>query len=137
VGVGIVHSDLDGRVLNVNPKFCQISGYSREDALTIGIRALTHPDDIDKSLAARAALLAGTSASYQRDARLIREDRSILWAHITTSLLRSAGGERRHFVSIVHDISDREVAQQAPADSEQRFRQLAENIGRSSGSPTR
>jgi PAS domain S-box-containing protein/diguanylate cyclase (GGDEF)-like protein len=128
VAVGVAHSDQDGRVLNVNPKFCEISGYSREDALTVSIRALTHPDDIEKSLAAHAALLAGTSEPYEREARLIRKDRSALWAHITTSLIRSAGGEPRHFVLIVHDISDSKAAQQALADSEQRFRQLAENI---------
>jgi len=128
VAVGIVHSSLDGRVLNVNPKFCEISGYSREDALAINILALTHSEDIEKSLAARAELLAGTSAPYEREARLIRNDRSMLWSHITTSLIRSASGEPGHFVSIVHDISDSKAAQQALADSDQRFRQLAENI---------
>lgn len=128
VGVGVVHSDLNGRVLHVNRKFCELSGYSRDDVSTVNIRALTHPEDFEKSVAARAALLAEASVPYEREARLVRKDQSMLWAHITTSLIRSAGGEPRHFVSIVHDISEGKVAQQALADSEQRFRQITENI---------
>lgn len=128
VGVGVLHSDLDGRVLSVNPKFCEISGYSRDDLLTVNIRALTHPEDFEKSLVARAALNAEGNSPDEREARLVRKDQSMLWAHISTSLIRSAGGEPHHFVSIVRDISDGKVAQQALADSEQRFRQITENI---------
>lgn len=86
VAVGVVHSDPDGRVLNVNPKFCELSGYSREDALTLSIRTLMHPEEIEASLAARAALLAGTSAPYEREARLVRKDRPFCGR---TSLRRS------------------------------------------------
>jgi len=35
----VVHTNSEGRVLNVNPKFCEISGYTREEALALDIRA--------------------------------------------------------------------------------------------------
>ena len=98
--------------LNVNPKFCEISGYTREEALALDIRDLTHPDDIEKSLDARARLLAGTSSAYEREARLIRKGGTEIWAHITTSLVRSADGRPVHFISLIHDISAQKRAEQ-------------------------
>jgi PAS domain S-box-containing protein len=46
VAVGVVYSNSEGRLLNVNPKFCEISGYTRKEALTLSIQELTHPDDL-------------------------------------------------------------------------------------------
>jgi len=111
VAVGVVHSDLDGRLMEVNPRFCEISGYSRDEALRLSIQDLTHPEDIQKSTEARAALIAGSRAPYEREARLLRKDGARLWAYITTSLVRTAAGEARHFISVIQDISERKQAE--------------------------
>jgi PAS domain S-box-containing protein/putative nucleotidyltransferase with HDIG domain len=126
VAVGVVHSNSEGQILNVNPKFCEISGYAREEALTLDIRGLTHADDIGKSLEARTSMLAGGSLAYEREVRLIRKDRSVIWTHITTSLVRGASGRPLHFISVIQDISAEKRAEAELRESEERFRAMIE-----------
>ncbi len=126
VAVGVVHSDAEGRFLDVNPKFCEISGYAKQEALALDVRRLTHPDDIDRSVEVRAEMLEGRSAAHEREVRLIRRDGSELWTHITTSLVRGAGGRPLHFISLIHDISSQKLAEMERRESEERFRAMTE-----------
>lgn len=129
LGVGIVHSSLEaGRLINVNPRFCDMSGYGRREALTLGIRDLTLAQDIQASIEARQRLLTGAVSHYERDVRLIRKDGCELWAHIVTSLVRSTDGVPAHFTSLVQDISRQKGLEQKQRETDLRFRQLAENI---------
>ena len=62
LGVGVVHSTMEGRLTYVNPKFCELLGYSRREASMLSIRELTHADDIGSSVEARRHLVAGTGS---------------------------------------------------------------------------
>ncbi len=128
VAVGVVHTARDGRILNVNPKFCELSGYTRSEALTLDIQQLIHPDDGQRSADARARLLRGEITAFEKDIRLIRRDDALLWARVTTSVIRDAGGRPLHFMSVVHDISAQVLAEQERRETELRFRQVTENI---------
>ena len=128
VEVGIVHSNLEGRILNVNPKFCEISGYTREEALALDIHKLTHPGDISSSIEARTDLLTRAHSAYEKEVRLFRRDGTEIWAHITTSLVRGADGRPIHFISVLHDISSQKHAEEQQHETELRFRQVTENI---------
>jgi PAS domain S-box-containing protein/diguanylate cyclase (GGDEF)-like protein len=110
-GVGITHTDLDGRFVMINPKFCSITGYSHEEARSLTFRNLTHPEDVQKSIESRVRLLEGTTAPYEREARLVRKDDSVIWVNITTSLVRAADGSPLHFISVLHDVSERKRAE--------------------------
>jgi PAS domain S-box-containing protein/putative nucleotidyltransferase with HDIG domain len=128
VAVGVVHSNSEGRVLNANPKFCEISGYTQQEAFALDIRDLTHAEDIETSIDARARLLAGESSAYEREARLIRKDGVEIWAHSTTSLVRSADGRPVHFISVIYDVSAQKRAEEQRHETELRFRQVTDNI---------
>lgn len=110
--VGIVHTALQGKVRLVNPAFCALSGYSPAEARRFHLRDITHPEDLDSSLEARADLLERGSPSYQRELRLLRKDGSYLWTHVTTSVVRGADGVPLHFVSVLNDISERKRAEE-------------------------
>ena len=128
VAVGVVHSDAEGRVLNVNPKFCAISGYSRQEALALNIRDLTHADDIANSIEMRTRMLAGTTSAYEREVRLIQKGGSQIFSFISTSLIRGADDRPVHFISLIHDISGQRRAEEQRHETELRFRQVTENI---------
>ena len=127
LAVGIVHSNSEGHFLNVNAKFCELSGYTRAEALTLDIRRLTHADDLVKSVAARARMLAGTGSDYEREIRLIRKCGAEVWTRITTSIVRRTDGPG-HFISFIQDISAQKRAEEERRESELRFRQVTENI---------
>jgi PAS domain S-box-containing protein len=128
LGVGVAHSSLEGRLTDVNPRFCALLGYSRREALTLGIQELTHPDDLEASIEARRRLLTGTVSHYEREARLIRKDGRELWTRIVTSLVRPTNRAAVHFTSLVQDISQQKALEKEQRETDLRFRQLAENI---------
>jgi PAS domain S-box-containing protein len=112
LAVGIGHSTLEGRILDANPKFCELLGYRREEMVGLGIRELTHADDIDRTIEARASTLAGTGPSYECEVRLLRKGGEAFWTRISTSLVRAADGTPVHFTSVVQDISRQKDAEQ-------------------------
>ena len=122
--VGIVHGTLDGRVQLANPKFCDMVGYTRAEAMQLTIRELTHPEDAEGSVRGRESLLSEGGAPYERELRLLRKDGSELWVHVTTSLVRTGDGRPSYFISVVDDISERKRATEALRESEERFRSL-------------
>ena len=125
--VGIVHTSLEGDIRMANGTFCEMSGYSRADAIQLHIRDVTHPEDFTRSAEGRAKILAGNGTPYQRELRLVRKDGSNVWVNVTTSVVRDGGGKPLHFVSVMTDLSERKRMEQTLRDAEQRFRAIFEN----------
>src|SRR5512135_330284 len=109
--VGISHVGTDGRWLRVNDKLCAILGYPREELMQLTFQDITYPEDLDKDLNYVRQLLSGEINTYSIDKRYIRKDRSVVWANLTVSLVRSDAGEPKHFISVVEDITRRKQAE--------------------------
>ncbi len=127
--VGIAHVGIDGRWLRVNDKLCAIVGYSREELLRCTFQDITHPDDLEIDLDYVHQVLSGEIKTYSMEKRYIRKDRSLVWINLTVSLVRSARGDPRHFISVVEDITDRRRAEDAFRASEARLEAGVELAG--------
>jgi PAS domain S-box-containing protein len=126
--VGITHTDIHGRLIEVNQKFCDIVGYSREELLGHPFSDITHPDDLAENLAVRrkiTALSSGKDVSPLLEKRYIRKDGSIVWCLLNISAVRNAAGDIDYLVAITQDISQRRAAEQALKILEQEQRLLA------------
>ncbi|MGO9803011.1 MAG: EAL domain-containing protein [Steroidobacteraceae bacterium] len=110
--VGIAHTSLEGGLRLANRTFCLMVDYPRSELLRLHIRDLTHPEDIESSIAGRARTIASGAPPYHRELRLRRRDGSYLWADVTTSLVRAADDRPLHFVTVLIDISERKRAEQ-------------------------
>ncbi len=124
--VGIDHVDLEGRVVRINQKFCEILGYTREDLNTKTWMEFTHPDDLAADLELYGQLLRGERASYSMEKRYIRKDGSIIWVDLTVSLQRDEDGRPAYCIAIVQDTSERKRLEEALRASEAWFRFLAD-----------
>ncbi|WP_446393965.1 PAS domain S-box protein [Coleofasciculus sp. E1-EBD-02] len=111
--VGIKHVSTDGKVIQVNPKFCQIVGYTREQVLTRTWQDLTHPDDWASDRAILELLLAGTLDCHCQQKRYRHRDGSIVWVQITLSLVRTPQGDPKYFLLVVQDVSARQTPELA------------------------
>jgi len=127
--VGIAHVGIDGRWLRVNDRLCTIFGYPREELLQLTFQDITHPDDPATDLAYLRRVLSGEINTYSMERRCFRKDRSLVWINLTASLVRTPVGTPRHFISLVEDITDRKLAEEAQRTSEARLKAGAELAG--------
>jgi len=105
--VGIVHVTLDGCFAQINQKFCDIVGYSREELLGLRIQQITFTDDMGASAHYLGQLLAGEVPTFTLEKRYLRKDGSLVWANLTASLLRQADGTPAYLIGVIEDITER------------------------------
>jgi PAS domain S-box-containing protein len=106
--IGIVTSGLDGSMLNVNPAFCNILGYTAEELTRLTIEGITHPDDWEETKSRFDALVCGVIDSYELEKRYIRRDGVIITGRARAGLVRDAQGRPLMVVGEVEDITQRE-----------------------------
>ncbi len=109
--VGISHTTLDRRFLDVNQKFCDMLGYTRGELLAMRSNQIAAADDQAPGADNQRAL-AGEIATYSGEKRYIRKDGSTFWAFRTVSLARDATGKPLYFIRVVEDISPRKEAEE-------------------------
>ncbi|WP_437672263.1 PAS domain S-box protein [Sorangium sp. So ce131] len=102
-----------GQLIRVNQKFCEMTGYTREE-LTRGMTLadLTHPDDRADHQAAVERLERGEIPEYQFEKRYVRKDGTLLWVHVTDSVVRRAAGRPARLLAVVQDITARKRAEE-------------------------
>ncbi|MBO1348093.1 MAG: PAS domain S-box protein [Hormoscilla sp. GUM202] len=126
--VGIVEYTLDGRVQQVNQKFCDLVGYSQSELLALSYTDITHLDDRAANDAYLRQLFAGEIQTYSIEKRYLRKgatgEQEVTWVHLRVSLVRRSTGEPQSLLAIVTDISARKKAARALKESERRFRAI-------------
>jgi PAS domain S-box-containing protein len=118
--VGVAHVAPDGRFLRVNQKLCDIFGLKRDELLQRSFQELTYPDDLNADLSLLGRLLAGEIATFSMEKRYIRNDGQIIWADLSVSLARDEAQHPSYCISVVVDITERKLAQEALRESEAR-----------------
>ncbi|GAB4502728.1 MAG: hypothetical protein Fur0035_22830 [Anaerolineales bacterium] len=106
---GVARVAVDGRFIEINRRFCELLGYSREEMLTKSFQDITYPDDLDTDLEQVRRLLAGELESYLLEKRYLRQDRQILWASLSVQLVRDLNGKPDYFISVVQDVTERKL----------------------------
>ena len=109
--VGIVRTDLDRRIISVNRKFCEMTGYARDELFDKKLRQLSHPDDRGRDADARMQLVAGKIDHLQTERRYIRKDGGVIWVRRTTSLARDFASNTAQYIFVVEDITARKMAE--------------------------
>lgn len=89
--------------------------------------ARLHPDDRDRVLAAVARAVA-TGEDYDIEFRVVYPNGTIRWALSQGKVFYDQHGQPMQMAGIDIDITERKLSAEALRESEERFRQLAENI---------
>jgi len=106
VPIGVIYSDLRGNVKQTNPRFCELTGYSDQELLSLSLSDYTHPDDLQQDAELMGQLVRGDMPMYQRNKRYIAKNGATVWVRATVSLLRFADGKPRSIVGVVEDITE-------------------------------
>jgi len=112
VGIALVDSS-NGRLLQVNAKFCEITGRSEGELLRTDVRSITHPDDIGQTDEYLQRLAEEKLANYEMEKRYLRPDGSVRWVRILVVPMWGKGETRRWQMGLVEDITERKQAEEA------------------------
>ena len=125
---GIALTTLDRRFLKVNATMCRLFGYSEVELLACDWQQLTLQEDRPTVEAALKRLVDDTASYVEIEKRYIHKEGAKVWARTRISLARDGSGAPLHFIAHIEDIGDRKRAENELRRSEEKFRQLAENI---------
>jgi len=126
--VGIAQVSIDRRFLEVNKALCDMLGYTRDELLRRTFEDVTHPEDIRSNLTLFSRGMSGELAQYEMDKRYIHRDGSVVWAHLSTSILRDERGEPLHVISVVSDITAARAAERALHERDRMIATLMSNL---------
>ena len=127
--VGILHTSLQGRILQCNQSFARIVGYSPEELVGSNFQDITPPEDRDAGKATAMRLLSGEVRSASFEKRYLRKDGTLTWVMLTISIQHDEADRPLFFLTLVQDIDARKQAeallagaQEALRISEERYR---------------
>ncbi|MGC1246278.1 MAG: PAS domain S-box protein, partial [Spirulinaceae cyanobacterium] len=127
---GIVISDATQKELPIvylNPAFERITGYSAQEVIGKNCRFLQGKETDQEALEElRGALREGKECNVVL--RNYRKDGSLFWNDLYISPVKDELGNLTHYIGVQADITERQLAQEALQESEEKFRQLAENL---------
>ena len=109
--IGIAVTSLEKGWLEVNPRLCEIFGYSRDELVCLTWSDITHPDDLAVDVAEFGRVLRGEIEGYSLDKRFIRKNGQFFHTSISVRCVRKPDGSADYFVAAVEDISERKATQ--------------------------
>ncbi len=118
----IMIHDMKGNILDVNQKFIDLLGYSRDEILSCKLRDLHPPEALQEVKEATKKISQDEFVNLET--KFLKKNREIFPAEVTSSLFKLSGGQILQ--SFIRDISERKKAEKALKDSEERFRLLFE-----------
>ena len=109
---GIMVTDAHARIVDINPKFCEITGYAREEALHQNPNMLDSGKQ-DKSFYKELWRDLQQNGSWRGEIWNRRKDGELYIEQLTISDISNAAGEITHYVGIFSDITQLKTQQQA------------------------
>jgi PAS domain S-box-containing protein len=122
---GLIISNLDGFVVEVNPAFCHMYGYTRDELIGLHVGALAASESLpvlDEVLEMRK-----TGRNYQTVvAQAIRKDGTAFYveSHGTTFSYRG----QPHTLGVVRDVTERVEAEKQLREKEEQYRSIFEAV---------
>jgi len=107
---GIALGELSGTLVNVNDRYCEIVGRTREEVIGTRMQDMTFAEDLEENERLFKHLVE-TGESFEIEKRYIRGDGSLVWVSNSVSAIRDEKGKIVQAVAIAIDIGERRRTQ--------------------------
>lgn len=126
IGMAVLAVDPLGKYLQVNPAFCRMIGYSREELLARDFQSITAVPDLDRNLQGIHALLSERIPFLRIEKRYLHKEGQPFWVRLNASLLREDRGRPTCIIVQVEDIEAHKKTEEALRETDQTLRPLIE-----------
>jgi PAS domain S-box-containing protein len=109
---GMLLVDLEGRFVEANRAYSEITGYSQTELESLTFLDITHPEDVDRCARPFQQMVRGEIPNYVIEKRYLRKDGGVVWVRISSTLLRAGADDPSHAIVIVEDITERKHAEE-------------------------
>jgi diguanylate cyclase (GGDEF)-like protein/PAS domain S-box-containing protein len=125
--VGIMHRTMDGKILMVNKRLCEILDRTEAELRRINFEDYTHPDDAawNKPLFERSA---ATGEPFQIEKRYLKPDGTVVWGATQVSFVKDGSGRLASHIIVVEDITARKLAEAELESSRSLLRTVIDGI---------
>lgn len=107
-----------GWFLRINQRYREIAGYELDALSVTDTRLVTDHDDLVKEQTQLKALYEGRLGGFSMEKRCTTPDGSVRWIHQTVSPLWEVCEEPTSCVVVIHDVTERKMAEAALAQAE-------------------
>ncbi|HEV7765825.1 MAG TPA: PAS domain S-box protein [Thermoanaerobaculia bacterium] len=125
--VGVVLTDLHGRLLDANVAFCSMLMRDRADVIEHDFLDFIHPEEGSAAQTSIARLRGEEVSSIESVRRWIASDGRVITTKLTASIVRSKDGEPICGIAFIEDIGERLAMEKALRESEARYRRVVED----------
>ncbi len=125
----------EGRFQKGNKRMLSLLGYAEGELTKLGVDEVTHPDDRERSREGMRQAREGIADRYGFEKRFLTRDGGVVWANMSTTLLRDSHGQPSAFIGLLEDITARKNAEQEREHLQQQLArsQRLESIGQLAG----
>ena len=127
--IGIALVTFQGRILDANPAFQGMLGYTADELQGKSIPAITHPRDMKSETSLFRAAVAGKQPRMHVEKRYVSKDGRIVWGELNCYLHRDAAGKPRFIIGIVENITERKRMEEALRQERDRAKQYLDIAG--------
>src|SRR5919199_844767 len=117
---GLAITDLDGVIVEANPAYCAMRGYTYDQLIGLNVRDLIHPDHRHRFAEYLQTIRAGRA--YQAEVRLLRKDGSSFPGEVHGAGFTYMG--EPHALTAVRDITERVQAEAELREKEAQYRSI-------------
>ncbi|HEY9671644.1 MAG TPA: PAS domain S-box protein [Waterburya sp.] len=121
-GMGLVSQDRG--FFRVNQSLLNMLGYSESELTCLSCENITHPEDWEQIIPYVERVWQGEIDSFKREQRFLKKNQEIIWANLTSMVLRDPSGEILYSMGMVEDITEQKQAEAALRHSEEQFRRV-------------
>ena len=103
--VGMVLTGPNYQILDANPAWCRMLGYTRDELRQMHYSEFTHPDDVPKSDDFGEQISAGGEESKTLEKRHLTKNGDVVWVTLRSTTMRDADGEFLYALTLIENIN--------------------------------
>ena len=126
-GYGIATADPNGYITNVNPAFCELLGFSKEELTKMHFSDISLPEYHQYEFEQVERIMRNEINQYSFEKQYFTKQKKPVWVFLSVTANKDEKGNIIGFIGTIKDIEERRKAELELKKSEARYRSIFKN----------